>query len=81
MQRSATLIPPAGVAFIDTKASATPGRLAAFTLRLKRFWAELPLDRDERFLRDATDLADLEWRMKRVERGRIARFGPLDREI
>lgn len=45
---------------------------------LRRKWVELTLDVDERFLRGAQDLADLEWRLQRLERGRADRFGPLD---
>jgi len=43
---------------------------------LRRAWATLTLDADERFLRGASDLADLEWRLRRLERGRAERFGP-----
>jgi hypothetical protein len=37
----------------------------------------MTLDADERFIRSACDLADLEWRLHRLERGRADRFGPL----
>ena len=42
-------------------------------------WSAFTLDADERFLREASDLADLEWRLRRLERGRPDRFAPLDR--
>ncbi|MFG6456290.1 hypothetical protein [Roseateles sp. BYS96W] len=32
---------------------------------------------DERFLHDAVDIADLERRLRQLERGRDDRFGPL----
>lgn len=43
---------------------------------LRRAWHELTLDADERFIRGACDLADLEWRLQRLQRGRAERFGP-----
>jgi hypothetical protein len=43
----------------------------------QRTWDALTLDDDERFLRGARDLADLERRLHRLERGRAERFGPL----
>ena len=46
--------------------------------RAWRAWDRLTLDADERFLRGASDLADLEWRLRRLERGRAERFGPFD---
>lgn len=67
MQPTATLIPHSVVA---TAAS----RWGAW---LWHAWDELTLDADERFLRGAHDLADLEWRLRRLERGRAERFGPL----
>ena len=39
-------------------------------------WHEMTMDADERFVRGACDLADLEWRLHRLERGRTERFGP-----
>jgi hypothetical protein len=69
MQRTATLIPQPAFA-----AAARGSRWAA---RLLRVWANLTLDADERFIRGACDLADLEWRLRRLERGRAERFGPL----
>jgi len=69
MQRAATLIP------LSTFAAAARGsRWAAW---LRRAWEDVMLDADERFLRGARDLADLEWRLRRLERGRAERFGPL----
>jgi len=42
---------------------------------LRGAWQELTLDADERFIRGACDLADLEWRLHCLERGRAERFG------
>lgn len=44
---------------------------------LRRAWQRLMLDDDDRFLHDAHDLADLEARLRRLERGRACRFGPM----
>lgn len=44
---------------------------------LRRVWDERGVDDDERLLREARDLADLERRLRRQERGRPERFGPL----
>ena len=44
---------------------------------LRGAWQELTLDADERFIRGARDLVDLELRLRRLERGRAERFGPL----
>lgn len=70
MQRAATLRLPSAVA------SAFGSRWLDW---LRRAWAECHLDTDERFLRGATDLADLEQRLRRLERGRVERFAPLGR--
>ena len=67
MQRTATLTPQSAVAV-------TPSRWGEW---LRQAWDELTLDADARFLRGACDLADLEWRLRRLERGRAERFGPL----
>jgi hypothetical protein len=67
MQRTATFIPRFA---IEVAAS----RWGAW---LRHAWDELTLDADERFLRGARDLADLESRLRRLERGRAERFGPL----
>jgi hypothetical protein len=45
---------------------------------LRAAWNKLTLDADERFLGEAHDFADLEWRLQRLERGRPDRYGPLD---
>jgi hypothetical protein len=45
---------------------------------LRRAWDQLTLAEDERFLRAACDPVDLERRLRRLERGRADRFGPLD---
>ncbi|HEY1393399.1 MAG TPA: hypothetical protein VFV25_08470 [Methylibium sp.] len=67
MQRTAALNPQHAVAHATA-------RLGAW---LRHAWDELMLDADERFLRGARDLADLEWRLRRLERGRADRFAPL----
>ena len=67
MQRTATLTRQAAIA-VNTS------RLGAW---LRHAWDELMLDSDERFLRGARDLADLEWRLRRLERGRPERYAPL----
>jgi hypothetical protein len=73
MQRTVTLIPQPAFA------AATRGsRWAAW---LQRIWENITLDADERFLRGACDLADLEWRLRRLERGRAERFGPLHPDV
>lgn len=69
MQRIATLSPPPAIVF---------NRAARLRAWLQRTWQQLTLDDDERYIRGATDLADLEYRLKKVGRGRIQRFGPLD---
>ena len=66
MQRTATLIHHPAVAV-------SASRWAEW---LRRVWKELTLDPDERFMRGACDLADLECRLRRLERGRAERFGP-----
>ena len=40
-------------------------------------WHGLARDDDEGFLCEALDLADLERRLRRLERGRLERFGAL----
>jgi hypothetical protein len=67
MQLTATLIARPAVA-------AAASRWRAW---LERAWHQLTIDADERFLREACDLADLEWRLQRLQRGRPERFGPL----
>lgn len=44
---------------------------------LRRLGSPVPLDPDAAHLREAVDLADLETRLRRLERGRPDRFGPL----
>jgi hypothetical protein len=67
MHHTATLTPQSAVA-------APAVRWGAW---LRHAWHELTMDADERFLRNARDLADLEWRLQRQQRGRPERFGPL----
>lgn len=45
--------------------------------RLRGAWTRLTLSDEERFLHGASSLADLEARLRRLERGREDRFGPL----
>jgi hypothetical protein len=68
MQRTATLTPQPAV-------TVAASRWVAW---LRRAWVELTLDDDERFLRGARDPVELEWRLRRLERGREERFAPLD---
>ena len=58
-------------------AAAVAAFAAHWATWLRSGWQELTLDADERFIRGACDLADLEWRLHRLERGRADRFGPL----
>lgn len=67
MQRAATLVHP----------PCSP-RLPALRSWWRGVWSQLTLDADERFLHGATDLADLEQRLHRLEQGRNERFWPLD---
>lgn len=50
---------------------------ARWSAWLQRSRDALTLDDDERFIRAASDLADLERRLRQLERGRAERFGPL----
>jgi hypothetical protein len=68
MQRTANLTPQPVVMLAASRWGAW----------LRRAWGELTLDDDERFLRGASDPVDLEWRLRRLERGRAERFAPLD---
>jgi hypothetical protein len=72
MQRTATPMPHLAAAF----AAAAAACASHWSARLGCMWAELTMDADERFLRGAHDLADLEWRLQRLQRGRAERFGP-----
>lgn len=60
----------------------TPWPPTAASIRLlQRLWRRLHTpapDADERFLRSATDLTDLERRQRQLERGRAERFAALD---
>lgn len=44
---------------------------------LRRAWAALARDDEDRELSEACDHADLERQLRRLERGRADRFGPL----
>ena len=68
MQRTITLTPRPAVVAVGAS------RWRAW---LQRAWTALTLDADERFLREARDLAELERRQRCLERGRAERFGPL----
>jgi hypothetical protein len=68
MQRTALLTP-------HSPACIAPLRWTAW---LGRAWHRFTLDADERFIREACDLVDLELRLRRLERGRAGRFSPLD---
>ena len=68
MERTAILIRPA----------ARRPAAAGWAASLRDAWDELTLTDDERWLREARDPADVEWRLKRLERGRAERFGRLD---
>jgi hypothetical protein len=72
MQRTLRLTPHPAPAF-----AAVAARCAAW---LRHAWVESTLDEEERFLRGAHDLADLERRLQRLQRGRVERFGPLHRD-
>lgn len=72
MQRTASLIPQP--ATVTAPAPAQGARLSTW---LHRVWENLTLDADEQFLRGASDLADMECRLRRLERGRAERFSPL----
>ena len=67
MQRTARWIPTA---------TAT-GELLRWGAWLRRVGQRLVLDDEQRFLCEARDLADLESRLRRLERGRADRFGSL----
>jgi hypothetical protein len=67
MLRIALLIPSAS----------TPAVVSRWGAKLRHAWQQLTLDDDERFLCEARDLADLESRLRRLERGRVERFRPL----
>lgn len=73
MQRTINLTRHPGADAVATLAS----RWSAWQQRL---WDALTLDDDERFIRAARDLADVERRLQRLERGRAERFGPLHRD-
>lgn len=68
MQRTAILVSQ------PARTHASPGWADV----LGRAWEDLALSDDDRFLREGCDPVDVEWRLKRLERGRADRFGPLD---
>lgn len=57
-------------------AAAGAATLQRWATTLRRAWQQLTMASDERFVRGACDLADLEWRLRRLERGGAQRFGP-----
>jgi len=56
---------------------ALTGSMSRWRWWLLRHWLAPARDADERFLAEALDLADLERRLYRLERGRTERFAPL----
>lgn len=50
--------------------------LQRWAATVQRAWQQMTMASDERFVRGACDLADLEWRLRRLERGGAERFGP-----
>jgi hypothetical protein len=58
--------------------SAAPTATSRWGAWLRHAWDELTLDADERFIRGARDPVEVEWRLRRLERGRAERFAPLD---
>lgn len=69
MRRTAALSPRSAVIDVASRWRAS----------LQSLWDALAQDDDERFLCEAWDLADLERRLRRLEQGRMERFGPLSR--
>lgn len=67
MLRTALLRPPTTVADTARRRSGW----------LRCAWRRLIQDDDERFLLEARDLAELEQRLRQLERGRVDRFGAL----
>ena len=55
----------------------TADRLRRWADALRRWWATPARDPADACLAHATDLADLDRRLRRLERGRADRFGPL----
>jgi len=68
MQRTAILIRP----------SARRPAATDWLAWLKQAWAGHTLTDEERYLREARDPVEVEWRLKALERGRTGRFGRLD---
>ena len=62
---------------VPSPRTAAAGAAPRWGAWLRRAWARFTLDDDERFLHAARDLADLEARLRRLERGGGPRFGPL----
>lgn len=62
---------------VPSPKAAADGTMPRWRAWLRGAWVQLTLNDDERFLHDAHSLADLEARLRRLERGRDDRFGPL----
>jgi hypothetical protein len=69
-------MPPAPSLLPRSTFTATAPSRGSWLLRL---WDGFPQNDDERFLREAWDLADLERRLRRLEQGRAERFCALPR--
>ncbi len=69
-------MPTASAGFPPSVPTSWTSRWAAWLPRLRPTFR---WDGDESLLREASDLADLERRLRRLESGRAERFGPLPR--
>jgi len=69
------------VATVMPQPLAVAARGSRWSAWLRRVWGDLTPDVDEHFLRGARDLADLERRLRRLERGHAERFGPLHPDV
>jgi len=57
--------------------AAAGGTMSRWRLWLRGAWVQFTLTDDDHFLQEACNLADLEVRLRRLERGRADRFSPL----
>lgn len=62
---------------VPIQSAAAGGGMPGWAVWLRQAWDRLMLDDDTRFLSEARDHADLERRLRRLERGREHRFDPL----
>ena len=65
------------IAMLIAQSSATLATLR-WVAWLRAAWKNATLHADERFLGEAQDFADLEWRLRCLERGRPVSLAPLD---